>query len=174
MKRTAVVFLALIVVMIPPSLAVSEEKFEKLPNFKFIPLDGGDVVDLESFEGKVVLLNFWASWCGPCRIELPEFQQLYDALASRGFELVTVNLDHAPMMGRRFLEQSRLAVPAYTMSENDLQILGVRSLPTTILLDQERQPVYLFEGYSPGLSENLHRLILELLTDSDEQGESAA
>ena len=132
------------------------------PNFGFSSLDGSTQIDLESLRGRPVLMTFWASWCGPCRQELPELQKLAAELADTGFTLVTVNTDESPVTGVRFLQRNGIAVPVYRMSDRDLAILGVRSLPTNVLLDREGRPLQIFKGYSPEVPAEIRRLVRAL------------
>lgn len=132
------------------------------PNLEFTALDGVSQIDLELLRGKPVLLTFWASWCGPCRQELPELEKLVGELAEEGFVLVTVNMDQSPAMGVRFLQQHDIDVPAYRMDQRELTQLGVRSLPTNVLLDREGRPVQIFSGYSPDVPAEIRRLVLAM------------
>lgn len=132
------------------------------PNLEFTALDGVSQIDLELLRGKPVLLTFWASWCGPCREELPELEKLVGELAEEGFVLVTVNMDQSPAMGMRFLQQHDIDVPAYRMDQRELSQLGLRSLPTNVLLDREGRPVQIFSGYSPEMPAEIRRLVLAM------------
>lgn len=132
------------------------------PNFSFLSVDGSRKIDLESLRGRPVLLTFWASWCGPCRMELPELQKLSVELKSEDLALITVNMDRTPAMGMKFLERYGIDVPVYLMSRADLAQLGVESLPTNVLLDREGRPVQIYEGYSPAVPEEIRRLVVAM------------
>jgi len=134
----------------------------KFPNFSLLSVDGSQKIDLESLRGRPVLLTFWASWCGPCRMELPELQKLAIELESEDLALVTVNMDRTPAMGVKFLERYGIDVPVYLMSRADLARLGVESLPTNVLLDREGRPVQIYEGYSPSVPEEIRRLVVAM------------
>jgi thiol-disulfide isomerase/thioredoxin len=143
--------------------AEASARAEVFPNLDLITLDGSGTVDLESFRGRPVLISIWASWCGPCRIELPELQQLYTELAGEGFVLLTINVDTSSRQALRFLDQIGIKVPVYRLFSNQLRELGVNGLPTNILLDQEGRAVRIYEGYSPVLSQEIRRLVLEMV-----------
>ena len=66
---------------------------QRAPTFELPRLDGGAPVSLESLRGRVVLVNFWATWCGPCEAEMPAMQRLYDQLHGADFELLAVSVD---------------------------------------------------------------------------------
>ena len=138
------------------------------PSFSLYALDNGTVVDTQSFRGRPVLLTFWASWCGPCRLELPELQKLHDELGDKGFVLLTVNVDDSQHAARRFLEVTRLSVPVYRMTRGDLVRMGVRSIPTNILIDPEGRPARIYEGYSPDVPESIRGLVTEMFKVNDE------
>ncbi len=139
------------------------EQLPPFPNFTFQGLDGASSVTVEGLRGRPLLLTFWASWCGPCRVELPELQKLHEELGGRGLALVTVNIDSSPAAARQFVERHGLKIPVYRMAQRDLARLGVVSIPTTILLDPDGRPVQLYEGYSPGETAVLRQLVLAML-----------
>jgi thiol-disulfide isomerase/thioredoxin len=151
----------LILALIVPLSAAEEgpPEIPPFPDYRLSTLDGSGEIGLSDFRGRPVLLSFWASWCGPCRIELPELQKLYTELAGDGFVLLTVNVDAAPAYAERFLAQLGISVPVYRMDQRDLVNLGVSSLPTNILLDLEGRPVHIYTGYSPKVPEEVRRLV---------------
>ncbi len=141
------------------------------PNIALTALDGTTQVSLEAFRGRPVLLTFWASWCGPCRQELPELEKLYGELIGTGFVLLTINVDTSPQAGKRFLEQMGLNVPVYRLDPKILNQLGVQAIPTNVLLDREGRPVQIYRGYSPLVPEDIRRLVGEMDTVEKEGAE---
>jgi len=90
--RSSLHLLMLIVLVTLPA-AADQPRLEAgaaPPNFQASPIGGGDVIRLSELQGKVVLLSFWASWCAPCRFEMPLFQSLYERLHDKGFEVVAI------------------------------------------------------------------------------------
>jgi thiol-disulfide isomerase/thioredoxin len=173
MRRVLAVVLALIAVAV---LAQGEQEPEVevpvFPNFAFTSVDGSHQIDLHSLHGRPVLMTFWASWCGPCRMELPELEKLSEELADEDFALVTVNTDQSPAMGLRFLKRYDIEVPVYRMDPRSLVTLGVDSLPTNVLLDREGRPVGIYRGYSPELPDEIRRLV-RAMDDAPDGGDDA-
>lgn len=146
------------------TLAAASDQLEPFPSFPFRDLDTGKVVTLEQLRGKPVLITFWASWCGPCRLELPELQRLHEELGDKGFVLLAVNVDSSTSAARRFLELHKLRIPVYRMEQRDLATVGVTGIPTNLLLDGEGRPVLLYEGYSPAVSGAIRDQVREMLS----------
>jgi thiol-disulfide isomerase/thioredoxin len=159
--RRVLAFCCCLLAALGPLSAADDEPVEVpvFPNFAFSAIDGSEQIDLHSLHGRPVLMTFWASWCGPCRMELPELEKLAAELADEDFTLVTVNTDQSPAMGVRFLQQYQIDVPVYRMDQRSLMTLGVNSLPTNVLLDREGRPVGIYRGYSPDLPDEIRRLV---------------
>ncbi len=150
-------------------------KQPELPNFVFSDLDEKFSVELEHFRGCPVLLTFWASWCAPCRYELPELEKLQDELEHSGLVLLAVNVDRSPLNARKFLDRLDLDVPVVLMTHEDLQVLQVGKLPTTVLIDADGHVVKAYEGYVRGMGGVLKEQIETLLAaqtvgDADANG----
>ena len=163
MRPVLVVFVVLLTSLAPPVWgAETDQEIPVFPNIAFTALDGSKQLDLESFRGRPVLVTFWASWCGPCRQELPELQKLSAELADEGFALVTINTDQSAIVGARYLQKYEIDVPVYRMDQRTLLQLGVKLLPTNVLLDRERRPVLIQRGYSPEVPTEIRRLVLAM------------
>lgn len=108
------------------------------PDFTLPTLEGG-TFDLSEHRGEVVVLNFWATWCGPCRIEIPDFVRLQEELGDEGVQFVGVSLDEAGFeVVRPFAEEFGINYPL-VVDDGALaeQYGGVYGLPTTFIIDRE-------------------------------------
>ncbi len=112
------------------------------PDFA-LPDLAGNVKRLSDFRGKVVLLNFWATWCPPCRAEMPSMEILYQAYNDQGFELLAVSSDvQGAAIVQPFMEKYRLSFPTLLdMSGRVNGMYGVRSIPTSYVLDRQGRVV---------------------------------
>ncbi len=119
-----------------PPAWVSDET-QPLPAIHFELLDGRAVA-LEELRGKVVLVNFWATWCPYCRNEMPDMQRFYDDWRSRGFEIVALSQDDDPQAVRAFLAQNGYTF-AVAMADvgHAAAFGGVSRLPTSFLIDKQ-------------------------------------
>lgn len=173
--RRVLAVLGAIAVLIPGIAGGVENKPETpvFPNIAFTAIDGSSQIDLESLRGRPVLVTFWASWCGPCRQELPELEKLTAELADEELALITVNMDQSPAMGARFLQQYKIDVPVYRLSPQVLRELGVESLPTNLLLDREGRPVMIQRGYSAQVPGHIRGLVAEMAGGPDNGSETS-
>ena len=108
------------------------------PDFQLVTLDGTPV-SRDALRGKVVLVNFWATWCPPCRVEMPGFQDVYDRRRAEGFTIVGVSTDAAGGAHvERYLRKHGITYPVAMASGGIVQDFGgARALPTSFLLDRQ-------------------------------------
>lgn len=140
------------------------------PDFEVTTLEG-ETLSTENLRGQVVLVNFWASWCGPCRFEMPGFQKLYEDKRDQGFTIVGISQDRgnlAPMY--EFLEKHAIDYPiARGTGQADLAFGGVTALPTSFLIDKNgviRHKVFGFFA-PPVLRVAVNRLLAEEMTETE-------
>lgn len=99
---------------------------------------GGKTVSLKDYKGKVVLLNFWASWCAPCREEAPALEKLWSDYKARDFVVIAIAADRRPETARRFVSKLGLSFPALFDPEGTVRKLyEVTALPTTYLIGKD-------------------------------------
>lgn len=111
---------------------------EEAPNFQLRDLDG-NMVSLSQLRGKVVLLNFWATWCGPCRIEMPAMERLYRSYSRKDFEILAVSTDpQGAAVTRPFQQEMGFTFPILHDAEYRIGLMyGARSLPMTFMVDRQ-------------------------------------
>ncbi len=114
-----------------------------MPPYTATTLDGGSF-DLASERGNVVLLNLWATWCVPCRYEIPELQKLHDKNASRGFKVIGVSLDDGGAdLVKQFVAEHKMTYPVLLDPDGKLaNIFQTSSVPTTVLIDRKGKIVW--------------------------------
>ena len=116
-------------------IEVVRYKGEPAPDFA-LPTVEGQTVTLSALRGQAVLLNFWATWCPPCREEMPSIERLHQELKDQGLVILAVDVDESPKLVAKFMKDFRLTFPALIDSGSRVSSqYGVGGLPTTILID---------------------------------------
>ena len=124
----------------------------------------GRPFSLESLRGRVVLLDFWAPWCIPCRKSFPFLQTLHDRHAGEGLSVVGLTLDDDAGAIREFLAETTVTFPIVTdPSETSGEQFGVVAMPTTFLLDRAGQVVARFEGGGEAVHRKIEQAVAPLL-----------
>lgn len=132
---------------------------KKAAEFTLPDVSGGEVA-LQSFRGKVVLLNFWATWCGPCREELPELQRVQEKFRKRGLAVVAVTVDNELENVRSFLKKYDLKLQAlWDQRKKVVEAYGVEKMPSSFLIDRNGVIRFIHRGYS---AEELKRIEAEI------------
>lgn len=125
---------------------------------------------LSDYRGVVVVLNFWATWCGPCRMELPELQKLYNQLGGKGLVVLAVSVDTYKQVVPAFVQKMKLALPVFVIEPQVQQQLGIATIPFTLILDREGRAVRAYPGFSTDSMEDLHKLAEKLLAEKPDKG----
>lgn len=120
------------------------------PSFA-LPSRSGDTVSLDQLKGQVVMLNFWASWCGPCRQEMPLLDQMHKRYSSLGFTLIGVNVEANTQDAEKWLTQTPVTFPVLFDKENKVsKLYDVSAMPSTVFIDRKGNVRYLHRGYKSG------------------------
>jgi thiol-disulfide isomerase/thioredoxin len=106
----------------------------------------GKAFDLKDYKGKVVLLNFWATWCGPCRMEMPELIEIQKKYADKGFTIVGMAEEEDPKKVKDFAATMGLSYPQVMVAQEMAEAYGVNSLPTTFLIDKNGKVIVHLAG----------------------------
>jgi thiol-disulfide isomerase/thioredoxin len=122
------------------SLSAAEPRLGSELKIKFTSVEG-QPVDLAALKGKVVLVDFWATWCGPCVAEVPRVKAVYDKFHAKGFEIVGISLDEDKARLQAFVKEKGMAWPQFFDGkgwENEIcSRYSVESIPTMWLVDKE-------------------------------------
>ena len=107
-------------------------------------------LDLAAYKGKVVYLDFWASWCKPCRQSFPWMNELTDLYGSDGFVVIAVNVDHEPDLAADFLRQNAADFKVVYDPGGDLaEKYNVQAMPTSVLIGRDGRVRYVHSGFYP-------------------------
>ncbi|RXM41284.1 TlpA family protein disulfide reductase [Chryseobacterium sp. CH21] len=124
----------------------------------------GTVIEYSALQNKVVFINFWASWCPPCRAEFPSVQKLYDRYKNNpDLVFLTVNLDDNVALGKSYLKEKGFTVPFLTPAGNIPDVLYSGSLPTTVVLDKKGEIRLHHKGLADYSKDSFYKQIDELL-----------
>ena len=133
----------------------------KAPDFNLADLDG-NILNFSAYEGQVVMLTFWGTWCGPCIQEIPDFIELYDKYNNEGLEIVGVAIQSgSPENIKLFSDHYKINYPILTdINGNEsykafsdygtISGVGMRAVPTTFLIDRDGYIVKTYRGARPG------------------------
>jgi thiol-disulfide isomerase/thioredoxin len=122
-----------------------------MPDFT-LPDVNGQTVKLSDVcrDNQVVLINFWASWCTPCRMEMPEFEELYRSNKANGFTILAINVDKDRAKADAYLQNKPVSFPILIDKGGELSNrLKIESLPTTILVRHDGKVESVYEGVEP-------------------------
>ncbi len=139
-----------IVTLLLCSTTLAGEVFGPAPDFT-LKSHSGKNLRLKEYKGQVVLLNFWASWCGPCREEMPLLEDLHKKYERLGFTVLAINVDEDSNKGLSLLKEVPVSFPVVFDPESKItELFNVEAMPTTYLLDRDGNMRYLHRGYQPG------------------------
>lgn len=160
MKRLMLILLLLVT---PLAGAVSDSK--PAANFTLKSASGANI-RLSEHRGQVVMINFWASWCGPCRQEFPHLDTLHQKYADLGFTVFGVNVEQDRAMADKVLKDIPVTFPILFDSENQVsEMYGVDAMPMTVLVDRNGDIRYVHRGYKPGYEEKYEEQIRTLVKE---------
>jgi len=144
-----------------PGFVVAQELAQE---FSAPLITGSEQVRLSDYRGKVVFLDFWASWCPPCLVSLPAYDKMYRELGNEEFEIIAINVDENIENGIAFLEDHPVSYPVLADPEGEVGIpYGIRSLPVSYLIDRKGRIVQSYRSFKIGDEIQLKQLVEELL-----------
>ena len=137
----------------------------------------GNEIRLSDYSGRVVLINFWATWCAPCRMEIPDLKELRARYGEKGFEILGVSISDNQNMLKKFADAYSIAYPLLYCSSNELGKIalnygGLQGVPQSFLIDSNGEIVLHFPGailkkYDPRSFNYLEEKIISALKDSN-------
>ena len=133
------------------------------PDFTLRTMSGPNL-RLAEQRGRVVMVNFWATWCGPCRQEMPQLDRLYQKYKSSGFVLLGVNVDEDARKAADVATKLGVTFPVLLDTDKKVSHLyDLATMPSTVLIDRDGKVRYVHRGYLSGYEENYEKQIRELL-----------
>lgn len=149
---------------ITPALASISSDVKRAPDFELLDVNGKKV-KLSDFKGKIIILDFWATWCPPCRAEIPGFIELYKKYKDKGVEIIGISLDEGGV--RDVLPFIKEFGVNYTILIGNYKVTqdygGIRGIPTTFVIDRKGNIRAKYVGYRP--KELFERDIIVLLNE---------
>jgi len=137
------------------------------PDFTLKSLDGKTTYTLSELRGQVVYLDFWASWCGPCRRSFPEVMSLYEEYKEKGFVVLAVSIDRTVEAAAGFMAKQKAPFPAVFDTKGAVATrYGVSSIPSAILVGPDGKIAHSAIGFDPRRVPELKKTIEGLLTDT--------
>lgn len=127
---------------------------------------GGPNLRLAEQRGQVVMVNFWATWCGPCRVELPHLNRLHETYKKAGFTMLGVNIDNNPQQAIELAQ--RLGVNFPVLLDTNKAVVGAYGLgdmPATVLIDRDGRIRYIYRGYKDGVEQTYEANLRALLKE---------
>ena len=147
------------------SLASSGLTGQTAPDFA-LKSSSGENLRLSEYRGDVVMVNFWATWCGPCRQEMPILDELYSRYERVGFSLLGVNIDDKPAKAMNMVSELGVSFPVLFDSRKEVsELYDVDAMPVTLLIDREGTVRYVHQGYKPGYEDKYLEQIRSLLRE---------
>jgi thiol-disulfide isomerase/thioredoxin len=135
------------------------------PAFQLGSADGR-AVDLVGLKGKVVMINFWASWCGPCRKEMPILEQLNKQYRGKGLTLIGVNVEPDSKAAMNWLKETPVSFPILFDTDSKVsKLYQVAGMPNTVILDRKGTVRYIHRGYQAGAENEYLDQIRQLIRE---------
>jgi peroxiredoxin len=162
------IFIASVVLMMSvwvSTVFATAEVDKDAPDLTLKSLKGSNL-KLSEFRGDVVMINFWATWCGPCRQEMPILNDLYLKYRDKGFTLLGVNVEKNNSKAANMIRDLRVVYPVLFDQQSEVsKLYKVDDMPSTILVDRDGKIRYLHNGYVSGTEDQYVREVRELMEE---------
>ena len=166
--KIAIKYFLILLLTVFTGTGISQEKNDSsAPDFKGKTPEGKEI-KLSDYAGKVVLIDFWASWCTPCREEMPELIKFYKTHNDPKFELVAVNIDKDKDNMQHFLDQLFPKPGFPIIADNEQQIpalFNIEAMPTTIFIDKKGKVRFRHDGFKQSYINDFNEELTQLLKE---------
>jgi len=160
-------FLAAFILLFTASIshAASTKLSGKAPNFT-LKSSSGKNIKLSELRGQVVMINLWASWCGPCRKEMPILEKINKKYKRLGFTLLGVNVEENSATAKKYLRDVKVSFPIlFDTTNKTSKLYNVSAMPTTVIIDRNGNQRFLHKGYKAGYENDYRKQIKKLLRE---------
>ena len=165
MKLKNSMFALVFCVFAATSLASSGLEGQAAPDFA-LKSSTGENLRLSEYRGDVVMINFWATWCGPCRQEMPLLDELYNRYQRVGFNLLGVNIDDDSRRAMQMVEELGVNFPVLFDARKEVsELYKVNAMPVTVIVDRQGTVRYVHHGYKPGYEDKYLDQVRSLLRE---------
>ena len=148
-----------------PQCVSKEKRLETAPDFTLTSLSGEEI-RFSQLRGKIIFLDFWATWCGPCRESVPHLVSLFKTHRENGFVIIGVSVDKGePDLVRRFAASMDIPYPIVIATGDLEKQYGVTALPTGFLIDREGRIRDKILGFSPSIAKQLDAKVATLTSE---------
>lgn len=138
---------------------------DQAPNFT-LKSTQGENLNLVEQRGQIIVINFWASWCGPCRKEMPMLESFYNRYKNLGVSVWGINVEQENQAGRDFLADLNLNFPIFFDASNTIAAAyQVEAMPTTVIVDRGGKVRFVFKGYKDGYEQKYVKAIKQLIRE---------
>ncbi|WP_143872813.1 TlpA disulfide reductase family protein [Catenovulum sediminis] len=165
MKKNLLVLVLFIVQTITLNKSLYANESLMAPDFTLKSMTGENL-NLTEQRGQIIVLNFWASWCGPCRQEMPALENLQQNYTDLGVSVWGVNVEQENQAGRDFLQEIDISFPIMFDNSNTVsKLYQVNTMPTTVIIDRNGQVRDVFQGYKTGYEKKYAKAIKKLIRE---------
>jgi thiol-disulfide isomerase/thioredoxin len=150
MNKTSSAIRAMGALLLTAMLAAPAVAVTPAPPFKLDSM-AGKPVSLDQYKGQVVMINFWASWCGPCRTEMPILEKLHAKYKPMGFTMIGVNVEPDSGLAANWLKTTPVSFPILFDTRSEVsKLYSVAGMPSTVIIDRKGNLRWLHRGYKAG------------------------
>ena len=158
----------LVLVLLIATLGVSSHAVgirQQAPDFTLKSLEGSNL-RLEEYRGQVVLINFWASWCGPCRQEMPLLDRLHHRYEDAGFAVLGVNVEGDVTPAQKVVDKTKVTFPVLIDEQQKVsELYSLEAMPSTVVIDRDGVVRYIHRGYKPGDEAKYVEVVKQLIRE---------